>query len=469
MTSFKAYGTIGISLGVTALVAFVLWFVPYASFETHRAIAFFSFFALLLTLPLEQWSPMYVLRFFLLAGSGFIPSALLFFVAEGSMVMNYAIPLQSRPMAGYVLLLAVLALAGNAMGWRMGTAFFQRHALRVPLIDDAFSEERKSFYSVCFCIFAFISATLLSLSLGPFVWEASYSQQSSAQLFGMQAYNLLCTLSLLVLLAINVTDRFRSLKSVLTLASISLYALFFSMLFRGMRAEVVGTVFGSFVMLCAFYRKKVSGLIVVGALSGGMLFVYLWGTYRATAASGFGLSDAFSFMTQRAVSYDDFGNYIYQTGTFGDISATLYNAVALVQSQAVELLHGKSYWDFIPRTLPVFLYPDRPRDLSFVFYEMDRPYGGGIFELAEAYLNFGSVGCFIVPLAISLVLGGLYQMAWLKPTLLRLVICAVFAGSIFRGTLYQSFVFYRAVTVVAVFILGVEIFYRLLRRKPNVA
>ncbi len=444
-----------------------LYFLPYLDPDTQCALSLACYSLLLLTLQSEQWSPMYVLRFFLLSGSGLIPPLMLFLVADGTRVMNYALPLQNRELAGYLLVLTMAALSGNALGWRFGRSMTSLPGNRFPLLDENFGEDRSSFFLFIFSVFGFLSATMLALSLGPYLWEASYTQQASAQMFGLTAYNMVCTMSVLVTFTIALLNRFRRPAVNAVAFFLGVYVLLECMLLRGMRAEVVGTVFGGFTIYCTFYRKRLSAAFMLTTFFTGFLFVYLWGAYRAMAASGFGLYDAFAYMTDGVQSYDLQGNDFYATGTFGDISATFFNAVALIESRTTPLLLGNTYFDFIPRTLPAFLYPDRPRDSSFIFYEMGYPYGGGIFELAEAYLNFHALGCFIVPFAISALLGILFEMAWTKPTVLRLVACGVFAGSIFRGTLYQSFVFYRAVTVFIVFVVLAEILYRATRRWSN--
>jgi hypothetical protein len=449
---------------VATVVAGTLYFCPYITPHTQFLVSLACYLFLMLTLISEQWSPMYVLRFFLLSGSGVIPPLLLFLVGDGTKVMNYALALQSRETAGHLLLLAMLALSGSALGWRVGCSLGSNPTLKIRWLDIEFTEDRSAFYLAVFGVSGFAAATMLASSLGPYLWEASYTQQASTQMFGLTAYNMLCTLSVLIIFAIAVCNRFKSLGVNALAMFMAVYVLIECMLLRGMRAEVVGTLFGGFMLYSIFYRKRLSGYVVISAFSFGFVFVYLWGSYRATAASGFSLYDAFAFMLSSARSYDYLGNDLYQTGTFGDISATFFNAVALIESRAMGLLYGSSYFDFIPRTLPALLYPDRPRDLSFVFYDVGIAYGGGIFELAEAYLNWAAAGCFLVPFAISSLLGAVYELALAKPNVLRLAICGVFAGSIFRGTLYQSFVFYRAATVFLAFLGLAELFYQVKRR-----
>ncbi|HYA47927.1 MAG TPA: hypothetical protein VEF92_10290, partial [Burkholderiales bacterium] len=78
---------------------------------------------------------------------------------------------------------------------------------------------------------------------------------------------------------------------------------------------------------------------------------------------------------------------------------------------------------------------------------------GGFFELAEAYLNFGLLGCLAVPFAISFLMGICYRKA-LAGSLFWFMILGAVLAVFFRGAWYQTFSYYKAtLTGTALFLL----------------
>ena len=115
-------------------------------------------------------------------------------------------------------------------------------------------------------------------------------------------------------------------------------------------------------------------------------------------------------------------------------------------------LLGASYIDWIPRTLPSFLYPNRPEDISFKMqYNGDWFGWGGVHEVAEAYWNFGIFGAVVIPLIISLVLN-LFGKKLLNSKSLYSAIPLVWLIMLPRYIWYQSFGFYKS-TIVLLFLI----------------
>ena len=118
------------------------------------------------------------------------------------------------------------------------------------------------------------------------------------------------------------------------------------------------------------------------------------------------------------------------------------------------MLYGQSYFDYIMRTPPAFLGTDRPEDLAL---QMD-VYGimmaqGGIFEVAEAYWNFGLVGAFIVPFILTKFLAFLLE-GGLKGTsnsFFYYVTFLSFSLMMPRGIWYQTFASWRLITICIIF------------------
>lgn len=400
------------------------------------------------TIITEAWSPAYVIRYFLLAAPGCWTAYLLMNEALGTHVMNYALTIQSRELAVWVSLLTSLALSGHALGWRLGSTAASKFPQSLFPSEDLMSEKQFKSYFYFFTSVAVISGFLFSRALKAFVWEAAYSLQRQEPLFGVGAYNFLIVCSLIAILSLLLQTRHARFKDWLLFGVTAIYSLMFCMLFRGMRAEFVGFFFGSVILLSVHYKIRWKGYQVLSALSIGYLFVLCWGIYRATAPTGFGLMDSLEYLKQNSNMIDKDGNFFIQTSTFGDIAATLYDSIALVQSKAVTLMNGQTYLDYIPRTLPAFISPERPRDLSLIFYDFLIPQGGGIFELTEAYFNFGDWGCLLIPLLISFIIGFFIESGKRSASLPIYVLIGCLSAAIFRGTLYQTFVFYRILTII---------------------
>jgi hypothetical protein len=130
-------------------------------------------------------------------------------------------------------------------------------------------------------------------------------------------------------------------------------------------------------------------------------------------------------------------------GTVSPISTTFANTVWLVDNGKLELALGRSYWEFILRTPPEFLYPDRPKDYAWLFEEFGLLAGGGFFELGEAYMNFGLLGTLVAPGVLSFLMAKTFYNVIARQTVLSYFLLFTFLGVFLRGTWYQTFAFYR--------------------------
>lgn len=116
-------------------------------------------------------------------------------------------------------------------------------------------------------------------------------------------------------------------------------------------------------------------------------------------------------------------------------------------------LYGISYLDFILRTPPAFLGIDRPEDLaSQMEVAGELMQQGGIYELTEAFWNFGLVGVFLVPYVITKLFASVLkqsittkinQIFWMA-SFLTIGLLAP------RAIWYQTFAYWRAFTFLVV-------------------
>ena len=83
----------------------------------------------------------------------------------------------------------------------------------------------------------------------------------------------------------------------------------------------------------------------------------------------------------------------------GDIAVTLCAVIGLIETGALHIDYGETFWNYIRMTLPRFANPNRPVELQVLLQNGGRT-GGGLFILSEPLLAGGSVGVLIV-LALS--------------------------------------------------------------------
>lgn len=214
------------------------------------------------------------------------------------------------------------------------------------------------------------------------------------------------------------------------------YAIFL----RGHRQEVLSPLFG--LVVCYGLVKgravRVSLRLFVWIVVAALVFE-AWGLLRSTIA----MEGVHVAALLETILWGRFSGEIIQFGTVSPISTTFANIVWLVDTRQLDLTLGQSYWEFFLRTPPEFLYPDRPRDYAWIFLDFGLGSGGGFFELAEAYMNFGLLGALIVPGVISFVLAKSFYNAIAKQTVFSYFLLFGFLATFFRGTWYQTFAFYK--------------------------
>lgn len=89
---------------------------------------------------------------------------------------------------------------------------------------------------------------------------------------------------------------------------------------------------------------------------------------------------------------------------------------------------------------------------------------GGIFEVAEAYWNFWYFGAFFVPLVITYLMGSLLRHALRSPTAWFFAAISFITIMLMtpRGVWYQTFAYWRTVTVIVVLYLIIKLAHGLI-------
>lgn len=333
------------------------------------------------------------------------------------------------------------ALFGNEIGLLAGAIGWPKQVIGKVKIDEL---NYKILFYCSSALVAFI-AYLTAESAGPSLFIANYASEPQGQLLGntqaMGIIGILC-----MMLAINRTK----IKFAKPLMAISvLYFLAWAMFFHGLRQDVLTALLGMYVVHSIAREKSpridMKAAIILIVL---VLVFELWGTMRNSLAT-----DGFDPLAAKEHISSQFGeSHVYQLSTLSSIGTTVANTVYLVQNGQVDLLYGRSFLEYIPRTPPEFIYPDRPVDYAWMFQDYGLVAAGGFHELAEAYLNFGVVGAFIVPLILSFLISKAYWGACVHQTIWRYFLLFSFIGIWMRGTWYQIFAFYKTlITAVILF------------------
>lgn len=336
--------------------------------------------------------------------------------------------------------LSLVAVVGAYLGWKAGTVSDKSsgHAGRIlPALDE--------YYFCVFCLSA-VFATLtgfliINSSTGTILDSAYGTGTEGSPLIG--SASAMGGISLSIMFYCALIARKKSYWIVIGL--VACYLLLWCQILRGLRQDVVGAAFSCLVLFLMFELRNVSIklkyffyvvplflLLEVWGLVRSGLSLFLAGRLNVTELLDMGLGNA---AILPGVVY---------SGTLGPIATTFANVVALFERHSVSLLYGQGYLDYILRTPPEFLYPDRPKDFATMFVDYGLSSGGGFFELAEAYLNFGLIGVFIAPFAISFIISGVYSRAIQRQNIFYVFALSSILCVWLRGSWYQTFAFYKS-------------------------
>jgi len=146
----------------------------------------------------------------------------------------------------------------------------------------------------------------------------------------------------------------------------------------------------------------------------------------------------------------------------------LYSAIVQVREGITGYLWGESYLNYILFAPPAFLELPRPLGLEWLTdingITMTQ---GGIFEVAEAYWNFGLVGCFVVSFLISYSFGWLLRRGLELNSYFYMVWYLVSGFMSFRAVWYQNFSYFRILTVMLVVYVAALFLFRWFVAKHN--
>ncbi|MGL0957076.1 O-antigen polysaccharide polymerase Wzy [Vibrio vulnificus] len=144
---------------------------------------------------------------------------------------------------------------------------------------------------------------------------------------------------------------------------------------------------------------------------------------------------------------------VLQMFTANQVLGTFYAVKYNLEQGVFELLYGSSYLEYFLKLPPAFIGLSRPEELEGKMYIGSQVMAqGGIFELSEAYWNFGFLGVIFIPFVITYLLGFLLKLShkYKAYALLFLLFFLALGLSSLRGVWYQNFAYVRGMSVLLI-------------------
>lgn len=355
--------------------------------------------------------------------------------------------------------LTLLALLGAYWGWRVGSGPRKRRIIQrgLPAFDD--------YYAAIFglaVLFAIFAGALIVASSTGTIFEGAYGTGTEgAPTLG--SASAIGSIAISVMFYCCLVARRKAYWWIY--AVVAFYLLVWCQILRGLRQDVVSSVFSCIVLYLMYQKRDLSiKFKYIVYLLPAYLALELWGLVRSGLSEYLAGELSFQQLLDMGLGNAALMPDVIYAGTLGPIATTFANVVALFRWGEVDFIYGSSYLDFLLRTPPEFLYPDRPKDYAAMFTDYGLSSGGGFFELAEAYLNFGPVGAVVIPFCISFVIARFYQRALTQMNLFYVFALSSLLSVWLRGSWYQTFAFYKsfvaALVMYVVIHIAAVLFYR---------
>lgn len=181
-------------------------------------------------------------------------------------------------------------------------------------------------------------------------------------------------------------------------------------------------------------------------------FLFFFSTFIALYRYGINVSavyDKFISTDRFSLINEVYGHKMIFIETGNHMLGGLYSFVYKVSNEIDNLLLGSSYFDFLVKLPPNFLGFDRPLGLEW-FTDINGSImsQGGIFESAEAYANFGLLGCFFISFLWSFLHSIFYKISSIYYSRFSMIIYLGFGFVGLRAIWYQNFTYVRFLTVI---------------------
>lgn len=298
----------------------------------------------------------------------------------------------------------------------------------------------------CSLVAAFLSAILVIWLKGGLISASDqYAQGNRPDVkFGVMGVVLLFFIS--IALVYVGRAKFRRILFLLVLFCLSLPLL------AGSRADTMFPVLLVVLYYIRGFKKRIRwyvwGAGIVVALTLFILSSAI-GEWRGIGENfGTILTNEVTGFTDNCISEDRGFPLIYMS-TANQVMGTFYGFIGKINTtHEIGYLWGESYFNYLLIAPPGFLGFSRPLGLEWsTDIGGERMSQGGVFEVAEAYANFGLLGCFLISFVVSFCIQRLLCLAVKKKSSYFLLWYLVSVFMFARSIWYQNFSFFRIATV----------------------
>jgi len=394
-------------------------------------------------------------RFFFLASPGFVQCLFWFFSSDSIRVALLANSYLNSDIFKFVGVISLVAASSSLVGFSIKPIFFKIKNLKFITI-----KKYRTLFLLLFAFFAYWFGSSVGVSL---LDSSAYGtvENSSTVKFGTLNVFVFYFVSLCYISYMFIKPR----KQVLVITSIFVYIFLIFIALRGIRQDPFGIIIA--LLLINYFSTKINyyrskHFLILKLIILFWFLTVFTGVLRSEFSFDF-LSSIFSIGSLFFRINEGF--IVFNLDTASMVVGTL-NVIPFKILDTGFLL-GQSYLDWIPRTLPSFLYSERPLSLAFEMKHNDSWFGwGGIHENAEAYYNFGILGSIFVPMIISYFMNS-FGKIFIKSKSLFSAIPIVWLIMLPRYTWYQSFALYKSTLTIFVIITIITLLLGILNLKNN--
>lgn len=406
---------------------------------------------------------LYIFRYFLVWVLVF-STAFIWFVYSGEvLVAPFGVDYQTAENTRLLVTAGVFSLCGSLMGWHVALLKFKCQGYLGFTLSERYRRRMR-----VVGIFMAVGFGLL------YVWKAggivgggkTYADEQQGFDLAFGVFNIFQYIGISLLLLAGVRNGYiRTGYLLLAIATLILGVLV------GSRADYLPQAFLLFMVI--YNRQVVEALcgrqyirmikwtawalvlVVAGYFAASFIALWRIGIDPIVALSELLGSERGSLIQ------DVFGHEMLFLETGNMMLGSLYSAIVQVGDGITGYLFGESYFNYLLVAPPAFFGLPRPLGLEWkTDINGEVMTLGGIFEVAEAYWNFGLIGCLFVSFIISYVFGWLLSHGLKYNNYFYMVWYLVYGFMGFRAIWYQNFSYFRIMTIMVVIYVIALVFFR---------
>lgn len=416
-------------------------------YQSIRPIALLSISFLGLLCWLEMPNILFLVRTLFLGFIGYFPMIIKVFLGKDALFSGYEESTQGFNIVVLMYVATSFALLSNQVG--LALAKKKNVYLANYNISIARSERKKqkqlSYWGIAGLVgfsLTMFSSYMFIRAYGNTILTSSYaSADQGGEGVTLGSICVLGSVGIFSILVAGIKGYMKNWKIIIIIACITY--IIYSQLLRGLRQDAMTTIFGIIILYGVTNRKEIGlKFSYIPIILITYIFFEFWGFAR------FALSQGLSITSIATNALTTTGSSLaFKSMTISPIATTFSNTVWLIDKNIISFSLGKSYLEWILRIPPEALFSNRPIDYAWMFQEYGLLAGGGFFELAEVYMNFGLLGSLIIPGIISFLIAKSYYYAFYRQSMLSYFLLFSFLTIFIRATWYQTFAFFRAFTV----------------------